>query len=320
MRCEYLKKLLPNYDFTVADIDIPLNATSRLFRSIGWRFRKGPLIVNINKFIEQVIRNNYSYDLVWVDKGVFIKPEIVHKLKANSHRLVHFTPDPAFTYHRSQLFYNALDQYDYCVTTKSYELEEYKRYGVKTILCTQGYDPEIHRPYHHVDEKEGVVFIGHREEEREYIISMLVEKNIQVTIAGNHWEKFAAKRKYASNLVYLGKGLFGVDYARELSKAMLGLGLLSKWVPELHTTRTFEIPACRTVLITERNSETTSIYSQNEAVFYSKPSEVIALVQELLSDREKAQMICENGYKKVSQGDYSYPLILKKILKEIIND
>ena len=37
-------------------------------------------------------------------------------------------------------------------------------------------------------------------------------------------------------------------------------GLLAKWVPELHTTRTFEIPACGTALVTERNSETALVF------------------------------------------------------------
>lgn len=317
MRGECLKQLLQDYEFLIVNTDVPINATPKLLRSIGWRYKRGPLIRNINNYITRELNGNYSYDLVWIDKGVFIDPEIVHTIGKNSRKLVHFTPDPAFTYHRSKLFYEALSLYDYCITTKSFEIESYKKYGVKTIFCTQGYDPAIHKPYHNFREKDGVVFIGHREDEREYIISQLVEKDIKITIAGNHWDKFAARRKHKSNLVYKGKGVFGDDYAKELSAALLGLGLLSKWVPELHTTRTFEIPACKTVLVTEHNPEIGSVFSDDEVIYYEDAEEAITKIEYYLDKKYKLMSLTENGYKKVTEGGYSYFEILAKVLKQI---
>jgi spore maturation protein CgeB len=317
MRGEYLRQLLPQYDFLTINTDVPISSTPKLLRSMGWRYKKGPLIRNINNYIRKELNGNFSFDLVWIDKGVFIDPQIVHSLKQQSGKLVHFTPDPAFTYHRSNLFYDALSLYDYCITTKSFEIESYKKYGVKTIVCTQGYDPQVHKPHHNFKEKDGVVFIGHKEEEREFIISELVDKNIRVTIAGNHWDKFAAKRKHKLNLIYKGKGIFGDDYAHELSGALLGLGFLSRWVPELHTTRTFEIPACKTALITEHNPEIGSVFSDEEVIYYDDPDEAITKVEYYLAKRDKLIPYTENGYTKVTGGGYSYYEILSKILKQI---
>ena len=317
MRGEYLQQLLPMHDFLTINIDVPINETPRLLRSVGWRYKKGPLIRNINNYIRKTLNGSYSYDLVWIDKGVFIDPEIIHTLKKNSGKLVHFTPDPAFTYHRSKLFYDALSLYDYCITTKSFEIESYKKYGVETIFCTQGYDPLVHRSYHKFKEKEGVVFIGHKEAEREYIISQLVDKDIHVTIAGNHWDKFAMKRRHKNNLVYKGKGIFGEDYARELSAALMGLGLLSRWVPELHTTRTFEIPACKTALVTEHNPEIGSVFSDDEVIYYDDPEEAVTKIEYYLAKKDRLIPFTENAYKKVTDGGYSYIEILGKILKQI---
>jgi spore maturation protein CgeB len=317
MRGEYLKQLLPQYNFFVINLDIPINATPRLLRSFGWRYKKGPLIKNIGNYIAKQLDGNYSYNLVWIDKGVFIEPDLIRALKRSSNKLVHFTPDPAFAYHKSRLFYSALSCYDYCITTKSFEIESYKKYGVQTIFCTQGYDPDVHNPYHHFKDKKGVVFIGHKEDEREFIISKLVEKNIRVTVAGNHWEKFASRRKHNPNLIYKGKGIYGDDYAREISGALIGLGLLSRWIPELHTTRTFEIPACKTVLATEHNLETGSIFSDEEVIFFDDPDEVILKVEHYLIKKEKLIQFAEHGYNKVTNGGYSYSQILKKILSQI---
>jgi spore maturation protein CgeB len=317
MRGEYLRQLLPDYEFLTINTDVPISATPKLLRSMGWRYKRGPLIRNINKYILTELRGSFSYNLVWIDKGVFIDPQIIHSLKRDSQKLVHFTPDPAFTYHRSKLFYDALGLYDYCITTKSFELELYKKYGVKTIFCTQGYDPHVHKPHHKFNEKDGVVFIGHREEEREYIVSELVDRNIRISIAGNHWEKFAAKRKHKTNLIYKGKGIFGEEYARELSSALLGLGLLSRWVPELHTTRTFEIPACKTALVTEHNPEIGSIFSDEDVIYYDDADEAVIKIEYYLAKKDKLMPFTENGYKKVTGGGYSYSEILRKILKQI---
>jgi hypothetical protein len=317
MRGEYLREMLAGSTFRVINIDEPLRITPRIMRSIGWRYKKGPLIKNINDHIKKNIGDDHNYDMVWIDKGVFIKPEVIFSLRKHSRKLVHFTPDPAFTYHRSKLFYEALSQYDYCITTKSFEIQSYKNYGVKTIFCTQGFDPKVHKPYHEFREKQGVVFIGHKEEEREYIVAQLVEKNIKITIAGNHWDKFSAKRKHKSNLIYKGKGIFGEDYARELSGALLGLGLLSRWVPELHTTRTFEIPACKTALVTEHNPEIGSVFSDDEVIYYDDPQEAVTKIEHYVLKRDKVASLAENGYRKVTEGGYSYPDILAKLLKQV---
>jgi spore maturation protein CgeB len=263
------------------------------------------------------LKNDFIYDLVWIDKGVFIDPRIINILRKGSTKLVHFTPDPAFTYHQSELFYEALGHYDYCITTKSFEIPEYRKHGVNTIFCTQGYDPELHKPYHDFSQKNGVVFIGHKEDEREEIIGKLIEMGVRVTIAGNHWDKFAAKRKKYQNLVYKGKGLFGDDYAKEISGAKIGLGLLSKWVPELHTTRTFEIPACRTALVSELNTETQSIFKEDEVLFYKDIKEMVEKVEHYLAHPELLKNITEKGFAKVQDGEFSYNQILKKLLKEI---
>jgi spore maturation protein CgeB len=317
MRGEYLKTLLPQYAVTVINTDVPIDATPKVFRSLGWRYKKGPFIRNINNYIRHQLQNDFAFDLVWIDKGVFIDPKLISQLRRSSGKLVHFTPDPAFTYHRSKFFFESLPNYDYCITTKSFELDHYRKYGVKTIFCTQGFDPQVHKPYHAAREKQGVVFIGHKEEEREYIIAKLVDLNIKVTIAGNHWEKFAAKRRHKQNLNYKGKGIFGEQYARELSGALIGLGLLSRWIPELHTTRTFEIPACNTALVTEHNPEIGSVYAEDEVIYYDDADEAVSKIEYYIAKRDKITPIAEKGYMKVTEGGYAYPDILSKVLKQI---
>lgn len=318
MRGEYLKQILKPNLFHVINIDIPISLENRFFRSLGWRYKIGPLINRINSYLTASLDKKWNYDLVWIDKGVFIDPAIISKLKFCSKTLVHFTPDPAFTYHRSNLFFRAIPFYDYVVTTKSFELDFYRASGAKNILfCTQGYDKKIHKPYHNFEEKSGVVFIGHYEENREETLVKLLEQKLPLILAGIGWSRFYSRHKNNSYLRYYGKGVFGEKYAQLISSGLISLGFLSKIIPELHTTRTLEIPACKTVLATEKNIETENIFSDNDVIFYGDPNDLTQRLIEVYPNRELLRKISENGFAKVCQHGFDYESILRKLINQI---
>ncbi|MHA4808314.1 CgeB family protein [Flavitalea flava] len=314
MRGENLKGLLNPGSFEIIDINDPIFRTNPLFRSIGWRFKKGPMIPLVNRYIERNMDGHY--DLVWVDKGIFNYPALVREMKAGIK--VHYTPDTAIVYNKSRLFSGSIPFYDYCITTKSFELDAYRQQGAKqTLYCTQGYDTRIHKPYHGFEEKEGVVFIGLHEPEKEYVIARLLEKKINITLAGENWEKFARKHRNKNYLSYVGKGVFGEAYGRLLSKNKIGLGLLSRFFPEKHTTRTIEIPACCTALICERNEDTRSIFTEEEAMLYDNTDELLEKAARALRDQKYLLEITQKGFDRIVRGGYDYKSILKNLLEKM---
>lgn len=318
MRGQYLKTILQAEDFIVANTDVPMQQTGRILRSLGWRYKIGPFISNINSYIKEIIAPHQKFDLAWIDKGVFVKPELVAEIRKKSTKLIHFTPDPAFTYHQSSLFYKAIPYYDFCITTKSFELEQYaKNHSRSTLYCTQGFDPTIHKPYHSYQEKKGIVFIGHKEPDREEIIAKLIEKGYLLKLAGINWEKLANRYKNYPNLEYHGKGVFGKNYAKMLSGSLIGLGFLSKIIPEQHTTRTFEIPACGTALLTERNADTNAIFQEDEVLFFADIKEIFHKIQFVMDNLDTLHDITEKGSLKIISGSYTYESILKNLLKKM---
>ena len=249
---------------------MPFYNTHRLWRSFGFRYKRGPLINNINKYIVAALKEE-AYDLIWVDKAVFLTPKTTALLRSRASKLVHFTPDPAFTFHKSKLFLKSLPYYDFLVTTKSYELEHYYKYikTEKVLYATQGFDAKLHKPSKHpFSKKEGFVFIGHYEDQRAGVLEKLLQNDIKITLAGIKWNRFAKKHQDNPNLIYLGDGVYGEDYVKTLQKAKMAWGALSKWVPELHTTRTFEIPACGTALVTERNTRNPAPFLRMMRLFF----------------------------------------------------
>ena len=316
MRGEALKAIIKPTIFEVIDANIPFFKTHRLLRSFGFRHKKGALINNINKYIVAAL-NDETYDLIWVDKAVFLTPKTTALLRSRASKLVHFTPDPAFTFHKSRLFLKSLSYYDFLVTTKSYELEHYYKYikTEKVLYATQGFDAKLHKPSKHpFSKKEGFVFIGHYEDQRGEVLEKLLQNDIKITLAGIKWHQFAKKHQNNPNLIYLGDGVYGEDYVKTLQKAKMAWGALSKWVPELHTTRTFEIPACGTALVTERNLETQSFFKDDEAIFYTNENDLIEKITFFMNNDKPLEVLTKKGASRAVTSAYDYNAILKTIL------
>lgn len=322
MRGEVIQSLFPDSDFFFIDTSIPFDLGTRLLRSLAFRYKIGPLIGKINRYIQKEIDKLHKaqFDLIWVDKAVFITAKTTKVLRQLTNKLVHFTPDPAFTYHRSQHFRASLSLYDYAITTKAYELKYFEEFLKKDciIYATQGFDKNLHCPQtKFANKKEGLLFIGHYEDERERFLQKLIDNSISVTIAGIKWEKFAAKNIANQNLHYLGAGIYGPAYAKALSDYQFSWGALSKWIPEQHTTRTFEIPACGTALITERNPETNTFFNEDEAIFYDNINEMIEKIQYYLKHPFELEQLTGRGMLRVQNDGRDYESILRTILTKM---
>jgi len=321
MRANTLRSILKSQIFKIIDTHVPFYNTQRFWRSFGFRYKWGPLIKNTNKYIVASLKEE-TYDLIWIDKAVFIAPKTTALLGSKAVKLVHFTPDPAFTFHKSKLFFKSLPYYDFLVTTKSYELEQYYKYikTEKVLYTTQGFDAKLHKPSKQLfSKKEGFVFIGHYEDQRGEVLEKLLQNDIKITLAGIKWNRFAKKHQNNPNLTYLGDGVYGKDYVTTLQNAKMAWGAISKWIPELHTTRTFEIPACGTALVTERNLETQSFFKDDEAIFYTNENDLIEKITFFMNNDKPLEVLTKKGTSRAVTNAYDYNSILNAILKTILD-
>lgn len=318
MRANKLARLFTSSSFQVIDIHIPFYKSNKLFRSLAARFKMGPLISKINSFILSELKENY--DLIWIDKGVFITSKTLSVLKNKTKKLIHFTPDMAFYINKSSLFINNMSLYDFVVTTKTAEQVFYKKYieENKIIVVHQGFDKKIHKKYYNFEEKEDYIsFVGHFETYRAAIIKQLIEEKIKVKLVGKGWADFVSNNKNNPYFIFVSEGLFSEDYARFISKSIMSIGFIMKRVPELHTTRTFEIPACYTALLTESNAEIDSFYTPEEVIFYDNELDLVEKINYYMTDLTKLKEITENGYHKVISGRFEYQDIISEIINKI---
>lgn len=321
MRADKIGAVLSDWDMDIINTDEPKRAACRLWQVIGFRYKRGPLIGKVNRYVLDKLGNKH-YDLIWVDKAIYLTRRTTEVLRKHADTLVHFTPDPAFTFHRSQLFYDSMPFYDYVITTKSYEIDDFVRTmggKDKVLYATQGFDKNLHRPLVEWEQKKGVAFIGHFEKERVEPIETLLNVGVDVTLAGINWEDFA-KSHDCPQLHYLGNGVYGEDYVRTISKCLFAWGSVSKWIPEKHTTRTFEIPAIKTALLTEYNDELAGFFTNNEVIYYKDTRDMQDKVLYYNLHKEELRKIVERGYAKVQNGGFDYESIIRNLLNKILKN
>jgi spore maturation protein CgeB len=290
-------------------------------RSIAHRLAIGKQLGSLNLNLCQFAKG-IDYDYVWIDKGVWIFPETVKKLKKDKAFIIHYTPDAAIIFNNTRHFIHSIPEYNVLITTKTYELQKYKELGAKTVLFTgQGFDPYIFHPYE-IDEPtmkalhSDVCFIGHCEGHYYDVVKAVTNATDDVAV----WGKWGRKKIFHPWLkrVYRGEGIWREDYAKALCSTKIGLGLLSKLVNDQTTTRTYEITACRTFMLAERTDEHLALFEEGkEAEFFGSNEELLAKVQYYLAHEDALKRIAAAGRERCIKSGYSNHERLKRVMEEI---
>lgn len=315
MRFKTLENIRPQIDWDLLNTDETFLAASRIHRSVAFRYKRGPVVRAINRSVQGAIRGT-RYDVIWVDKAIYLSAETTQQLRTAGHLLIHFTPDCAFLANRSRHFDASMKLYDLLVTTKSFETAWYGRFvqPEQIHLTSQGFDPSIHRVCTRPEGREpALCFIGLFEPARGACVRKLLGAQLPVWVGGTGWSGFVGRNRSAG-LEFLGDRVFADDYVAAYSNASIGLGFLSKKFPERHTTRTLEIPACGCLLATERTADTERFFSDEEVLFYDDIDQLIAHCKDALAFPETYRKMADAGRRRVTEGGFDYPSILERAL------
>lgn len=274
---------------------------SRTIRSLSHRTNVGGPVRALNAALAAVATEQ-NYDLVWIDKGVWIYPETLAALKrkAQTGLAIHYSPDAQFSDNRSRHFFRCLPDYDLAVTTKPAELKKYRAAGARdVILILQGYSGKFRPGVGSAERRRNlaaeVCFIGRRETHYERRLRAAAEATDDLAIWGQPWPNYARRHAWASRAVR-GAGLWGDDYPTALSAARIALGLLTKRSPETTTTRSFEIPASGGFLLAERTDDHLALFKEGrEADFFSSDEEMVDKIRFYLGHESVRSKIAEAG-------------------------
>lgn len=246
--------------------------------------------------------------IVFVYKGVFVRPSTLSYARQRNCKLVLFYPDVSMTAHGDNIP-KSIPLYDLVFTTKTFGIADMQQFGVKNaVFIPHGFDPEIHRPLPVGSEERNIFgcdvsFIGTWSAKKEQWLAHLKETlpAIDLKIWGDQWNKTTATSLKTS---IQGKSVVGDLYALAIQCSRINLGILSEQVSgassgDLITSRTFHIPGASGFMLHERNEESLLYYTENdEAGFFDGPEELAAQVKYFLAQDAIRDKIRLAGHKR----------------------
>ena len=311
-----------------------------LRRQVQRRFQRGSVVDEINRRVLERARE-FRPELVWAEKQEFLRAETIEELRKLGARTVHFTPDPYFSldWKRTRLMDEAMKTFEALVYCKSYEREQYEAIGKPTVYMPLGYCDEVHRPLPSEDARWNcaVGFLGGWEPRRERLLHA-VAASVDLKIWGGYWEflrdgkwtprrhiilrqlagkdRFHVHRDELLSHAHQGGEVYADDYARALTGSRIGVGFVRKVCPEQHTTRTFEIPACGSMLLADRTDEHQQFFEEGkEAEFFSSSEELLDKVRFYCGHEPARKIVADRGYRRCKESGYAYVCRLAGVLQ-----
>jgi len=300
---------------------VPGRCWRRQIYRLGHHVRRPPDVYGSNRSILAALRR-HRFDVLWVDKGLTIRPGTFRRARALQPSLicVAYSPDDMASPDNTSVDWErCVPLYDVHVTTKSFNLTELPDLGARDVyFVDNAFDPEIHRPLE-LSEAErrrfaaDVGFIGTFESERADAMLSLARQGVRVTIHGARWERFRGRHE---NLVMRREVLDGLDYARAVNATKINLGFLRKAYRDLQTTRSIEIPACGGFLLAERTDEHRRLFEEGvEAEFFDSFDELAAKIRHYLAHEDQRRSVAAAGRRRCLEAGYSNQQRLASVLE-----
>jgi hypothetical protein len=215
--------------------------------------------------------------------------------------------------------------------------------GKPLIYMPLGFCDEVHRPLPSDDPRWTctVGFVGGWDPRRERHLRAIVATNVDLKIWGAYWDflrdgkwtlrrhlvlrqlagtrqKFDVRRDEKLGQAWRGDEIYADDYARALSGAKIGVGFLRTVWPDQHTTRSFEIPACGSMLLADRTDEHREFFEEGkEADFFSSEAEFLDKVKFYCGNDLARTRIAAAGHKRCFDARYAYVHRLRTVLERI---
>lgn len=309
---------------SVVDENVAIPPWSSLSLRAARRALSHFLHKELNENIESYIKY-FRPEILFVFKGQAVRGRTIRGARQRGTTCLNYFPDFSPWIHGKELP-NALKEFDYVFTTKkSWGVETARSLNIKRMIhVPHGYDPEVHycRNLSAADLarfKCEICYVGNYCPWKEEILHELLKLSprLDIRVWGPNWIKHCRSELVRRSA--MGETLYGSDYAKALSACKIALGFHfgqvdSRVKRDQVSTRTFEIPACGTFMIHERNEEISTFFEEDkEIACFSTPSELAEKIDFYLSNPNERTQMARRAHERCVP-NYSYDQRVRDIL------
>lgn len=302
-----------------------ISLKERILRKI----RRGRMAWNKIQEMNMAIINaadEWKPDLTFFVEDPFILPGTLKHTQQYGLNFVHFQDDKFNPACRTYTFFDDLPYWDCVFVTRKVNLSEYKALGVSLVkFIYKAYTPKLYHPVQPTNDEYAeyqgdVTFIGNFNfpERADYLAEIMSQlPEVKFKIWGHGWQSlkrahyWSKPRRWQTwpRLIRACQyyPLWYADMCKAMNANKIVLGFLNHYNRDLHTSRTFEIPACGGFMLMERTSEHQALFEEGvEAEYFGSVDEAVKKIRYYLAHDEERQRIAQAGHIRCATSGYSY--------------
>lgn len=293
---------------------------------IEFRLKFGTIIKRLNRDLIEA-SEKFSPDVILFYRPVHVlgKTLLALRKKNNPVLISYFNDDPFgknSTEFKWRHFIKSIKLFDINYIVRIKNLPEYEKCGSrKTEYLGHFFVRDVH--YKNSSDKKinDVIFAGHYENDfRVESLEKLLKNGTELSLYGGGWNSFLGSTK--ENLLLKNFNpvtpVIGEVYREKIAESKIALCFLSKLNCDDSTSRSYEIPAIGTFMLSEYSEMLSGIYREGEdAEFFRSSDELLDKVKFYLKNDELREKIALRGHEKVMKGGFSSDEKAGKIISDL---
>jgi spore maturation protein CgeB len=293
-----------------------------IFHKILYRFSLSGIITRINRlFKENVVQ--FNPDIIWVFKGMEIRPDSLKWAKNKKIKLVNYNPDNPFIFSgrgsgnsnvtRSISLYDL--HFTYNMSVKEKLENEYK---MNVCFLPFGFDLD-NRLFETCANQEEIVklcFAGNPDKERAGFIEAMAITGIKIDVFGNDWDRFIN-----NDSITIHPPVYGDEFWKILARYRLQLNLMRPHNEDSHNMRSFEVPAVGGIMLAPDTREHRMFFSDGQEVFlFANLQNAVSMTKIILGmSKSEIERIRNNARSRSLMSGYSYKERTDIVFRTFIN-
>lgn len=264
-----------------------------LFYKLQYKFSFGPTIRKINNDLICFTKKEKP-DLVFIYRGIFIYPGTIKEIKRGGSFVFGYNNDDPFSkkypFYFWRHFLKGIKFYDYLFAYRIKNIDDYKKIGYNNVSLLRSYYIKNSNIFNNKKNND-VVFVGHFEDDkRDEYLKFLFENGIDIKIFGDSSWKKSNHFSFFKEKGILFNAVYSPDYEKTLNSSKICLVFLSKMNNDTYTRRCFEIPAARSMMLSEYSDDICSLFlPQKEFDYFKSKEDLLNKVRFYLDNEEKRE-------------------------------
>lgn len=279
------------------------NAVSGFLNKVQSRYHVGWFMRRYNRDIIRKVET-FQPDMVFLYRCYHVYGETVKQIAGKTKVFSYNNDDPFSGVPSERFFCHFIADARHCHINYVYRkknIADFKKIGVENTKVLLPYFRKANNYPIEIEKDIPLAFLGHFENDgRDEYILKLKEAGMPVVVYGDaHWME-APLYEQIKDVVFPAKR--GTAYNETINRCRVCLVFFSTLNHDTYTRRCFEIPAARTVMLSEYTDDMNELFPEGEsAAYFRSKEELVAKASELINNKELTERIGENAYNRLQE-------------------